>query len=148
MVPQLPQHADLALTDAYRAAILLTADARLAEEAVMRAIESMNRDTATGDDLLWMSVAASIQIMTSAEYSKIRTSDASFLPAELQKVLQLPARLRQAFVLRVLLAMPRELSAHLLDVDPIELDRSTGLAAKTLAALCCSDGQEERSLAV
>jgi len=146
MAPQLPQDADLAL--AYRAAILLTANARFAEKAVMCAIESMNRETATGEDLLGMTVTASIQIMTSAEYSKIIASEVSFLPAELRQVLQLPARLRQAFVLRVLLAMPRELSAQLLDMDPVELDRSTGLAAKTLADLCCSEGQEERSQVV
>ncbi len=95
-----------------------------------------------------MTVTASIQTATSAKYPTI-ASEVSFLPAELRQVLQLPARLRQAFVLRVLLAMPRELSAHLLDLDPIELDRSTGLAAKTLAAaLCYSEGHEERSLAV
>ncbi len=49
MAPQLPQDADLSF--AYRAAILLTADATFAEQAVMRAIESMNSNTATGEEL-------------------------------------------------------------------------------------------------
>jgi hypothetical protein len=35
-------------------------------------------------------------------------------------------------VLRVLLAMPRDFSAQLLDIDVSALDRSTALAAQTL----------------
>src|ERR1700680_1347482 len=101
---------EVALTTAYRAAILLTGSARPAEGAVLRAIESMDIDAATSEELLRLTVIASMKIMASAEQPKISASGEPLLPVELQNVLQLPNRLRQSFVLRVLLAMPRDFS--------------------------------------
>jgi DNA-directed RNA polymerase specialized sigma24 family protein len=124
---------DVALTAAYRAAILLTGSARLAEGAVVRAIESMDVDAATSEELLRLTVIASMKIMPSTEQPESRASGEPLLPVELQNVLKLPNRLRQSFVLRVLLAMPRDFSAQLLDINVSTLDRSTGLAAQTLA---------------
>jgi hypothetical protein len=124
---------EVALTVAYRAAILLTGSARSAEGAVLRAIESMDIDTATSEELLRLTVTASIKSVSSAKQPENGAGGELLLPVELQNVLQLPIRLRQSFVLRVLLAIPRDFSARLLDIDVGALDRSTGLAAQTLA---------------
>jgi hypothetical protein len=132
MTPQVAEGiCDDALTAAYRAAILLTGSARPAEEAVVRAIESIDIDAATSEELLRLTVIASMRIMPSAELPEISARE-PLLPVDLQNVLRLPNRLRQSFVLRVLLAMPRDFSAQLLDIDVSALDRSTALAAQTL----------------
>ena len=52
---------DVALAAAYRAAILLTGSERLAERAVVRAIESMDIDAATSEELLRLTVIASMK---------------------------------------------------------------------------------------
>src|ERR1700680_4612829 len=111
MTPQVAEGiCDDALTAAYRAAILLTGSARPAEEAVVRAIESIDIDAATSEELLRLTVIASMRIMPSAELPEISASGEPLLPVDLQNVLRLPNRLRQSFVLRVLLAMPRDFS--------------------------------------
>jgi DNA-directed RNA polymerase specialized sigma24 family protein len=93
----------------------------------------MDGDAAKSEELLRMTVIASTKIITSEEQPDTIATDLAFLPVELQHVLQLPRRLRQCFVLRVLLGMPRAVSAQLLDIDAGALDRSSGLAAQTLA---------------
>ena len=98
----------------------------------MRAIESIDIDAATSEELLRLTVIASMRIMPSAELPEISASGEPLLPVDLQNVLRLPNGLRQSFVLRVLLAMPRDFSAQLLDIDVSALDRSTALAAQTL----------------
>jgi hypothetical protein len=60
---------DVALTTAYWAAILLTGSSRLAE-GVVRAIKSMNIDAAASQELLRLTVTASMKIMPSAEQAE------------------------------------------------------------------------------
>ena len=58
-----------------------------------------------------------------------------FLPVELQRVLRLSTRLRQCFVLRFLMAMPRQYCAGLLHIDAEEVDANCSLAAQDLARM-------------
>jgi hypothetical protein len=55
------------------------------------------------------------------------------LPVELLRVARLSPRLRQCFVLRVLMAMPRRYCAGLLRMDAEQVDANSCLAAQELA---------------
>jgi DNA-directed RNA polymerase specialized sigma24 family protein len=54
-----------------------------------------------------------------------------------------PAR-RRCFVLRMLVAMPREMCARLLELDAGEIDRHVSRAAEDLAVM--SGGREEGTM--
>ncbi|HYZ86005.1 MAG TPA: hypothetical protein VE621_16460 [Bryobacteraceae bacterium] len=129
-LPMVIERADeVEISTASLVAMLLTASASLAEEAVMQAIEWMDRS----EELLRMTVVASIKITPSEQKHGFIGDGLPVLPDELQDLVQLPLRLRQAFVLRLLLAMPRDFSAGLLDLDLSTLDQMTTLAARILA---------------
>jgi hypothetical protein len=65
------------------------------------------------------------------------------LPVELLRVLRLSPRIRQCFVLRFLMAMPRQYCADLLRIDAEEVDANSCLAAQQLASIVVSDGPRE-----
>ena len=125
----------LDLSGAYRLAVLLTGGTALAEEAVIRAIESINLDAVTSDELFERTIVAATELTFSSDGSGFRSDEAEILPLELQNVALLPGKLRHLFVLRVLLSMSRDSSARLLDLEASAVDPTAGLAAQMLVGL-------------
>ena len=131
MVLQIAEN-DVSLSPAYLAAILLTGSAQSAEQAVARGLEATDMNS-TNEELLRATVIASTEIMHSAKQYEVVVRGVPFLPIELQNVVQLPTRVRQCFVLRLLLAMPEDFSARLVELDAGALNRNIALAAQALA---------------
>lgn len=129
---------DVSLSPAYLAAILLTGSAQSAEQAVVRGLDATDMN-ATNEELLRATVIASTEIMHSANQHEV-VARVPLLPIELQNVLQLPASVRQCFVLRLLLALPEDFSARLVDLDVGALDRNIALAAQALAQVSVRPG--------
>ncbi len=117
-------------------ALLLTGHVPVAEATMLRGLEWLDDpDTASNEELLRTAVIAS-QCLDSRKMRQPHREterDSSFLPRELQDVLELPDGLRQCFVLRILRAMPREWCARLLGLDAAAVDRNTAMAAQSLA---------------
>jgi DNA-directed RNA polymerase specialized sigma24 family protein len=119
------------------AAILLTGSVKHAETAMLEGIRSLDIDATLEEELLPSIVSAA---MDPRQWSGRRPPEemayaSSLLPVELQRVLRLPMDLRHCFVLRLLLAMPREFCARLLGLDVGTMDRDTSLAAQALAQI-------------
>jgi DNA-directed RNA polymerase specialized sigma24 family protein len=140
---------DVSLSPAYLAAILLTGSVQSAEQAVVRGLDATDRN-ATNEELLRATVVASTEIMHSAKQHEVVARAVALLPIELQNVLQLPTSVRQCFVLRLLLGVPEDFSARLVDLDVGELDRNIALAAQALAQVSgrkgeVNEGENDRS---
>jgi DNA-directed RNA polymerase specialized sigma24 family protein len=126
-------------------AILLTGSVEQAETAMLEGIRSLDIDATLEEELLPTIVSAA---MDPRQWSARRSPEemaqaASLLPVELQRVLRLPTDLRHCFVLRLLLAMPREFCARLLGLDVGSVDRDTSLAAQALAQIV--QGEKKRN---
>ena len=124
-----------ALPKLFTTALLLTADAAQAENAVLEAIRSTGPDHGGSAALLPATVAAAIRkhaIPQSPEAVKRRFS---LLPWQLNAVIYLSPRLRHCFVLRVLLGWSRKVSARALQVEVGELDEHTRVAAARLVLI-------------
>jgi len=125
---------DHCLSRIFVAAYLLAGNARQAEAAVSESIERLDLAAARNGRLSWKTIAAAI--MRSAPDSEPTSEEAPIaLPVELQRVLRLSPRLRQCFVLRVLMAMPRHYCAGLLCVDAGQVEANSCLAARELASM-------------
>jgi len=114
------------LDRAYVTALLLTGSAEAAEGAVLAGITAMEEDNLSGESLLWESIGASIAIATSGN----REIE---LPPALRRVVCLPRRLRDAFVLRVLVNVPLGVCARILDTNVNQVDARVRVAAQALA---------------
>jgi DNA-directed RNA polymerase specialized sigma24 family protein len=113
-------------------AVLLTGSAERAETAMLEGIRSWDADADPDEELLRTTVSAALDLYRPQRQEEI--TQASFLlPVELRGVLQLPPDLRQCYVLRLLMGLPRESCARMLGVDAGAVDRDTGLAAQALA---------------
>lgn len=114
------------------AAYLLTGSAKQAEKAMLESTQQLDINATPDGCPAWKAIVAAImrRYRDSAE-----TSDEAptILPIELLRVLRLSRRLRQCFVLRVLMAMPRHYCAGLLRIDAEEVDANSGMAAQKLA---------------
>ena len=123
---------DKCLSRIFVAAYLLTGSAQQAEAMMLESIQQLDIDATRNGCLSWKSIAAAIaRGCSGAEQRPDEPSTA--LPIELLRVLRLSPRLRQCFVLRVLMAMPRQYCADLLRIDAEEVDASSRLAAQKLA---------------
>jgi hypothetical protein len=134
---------DVWLSPAYLAAVLLTGSAQSAEQAVVRGLNATDMN-ATNEELLRATVIASTEIMHPAKQLEAVARSVPLLPIELQNVLRLPASVRQCFVLRLLLAMPEDFSARLVDLDAGAMGRNIALAAQSLAQLSNSGFRQVR----
>jgi hypothetical protein len=124
-----------AASRAFVTAFLLVGDAERAEAAVLRSIALTNFDDASGDELIPRVVNDAIEPEEMPERFPRKLEPAfSMLPFELQRVLQLPHYLRQCFVLRVLVGLPREICARLLHSNVQQIDRCTRAAMLQLPA--------------
>lgn len=118
-------------------AILLTGSVKHAEMAMLEGIRSLDIDATLEEELLLSIVSAALG---PRQWSGRRPPEemayaSSLLPVELQRVLRLPIDLRHCFVLRLLLAIPREFCARVLGLDVGAIDRDTSLAAQVLAQI-------------
>jgi hypothetical protein len=113
-------------------ALLLTGDVERAEAAVLKSIGSMSFGDVAGDELIRGAVNAAMELEEVPGRSQRNPQPAlSMLPFELQGVLHLPHFLRQCFVVRTLIGLPREACARLLHLDVHQVD--AGARAAMLA---------------
>ncbi len=114
------------LDRAFMAALLLTASVEGAESAVSVGIAAMDEHHLSGETLLRESIRAALADET---VGCRRTG----LPSELWRVSCLPRSLRSAFVLRILLNLPRAVCARMLDSHGDDVDIRIHEAVRVLA---------------
>ena len=129
---------DKCLARIFVAAYLLTGNTQQAEGATVESIQQLDLNATRSGCLSWKAIAASIT--PGNPDSEGTPEEASTeLPIELLRVLRLSPRLRQCFVLRVLMAMPRQYCAGLLQIDPREVDANSSLAVQQLARIVAAE---------
>jgi hypothetical protein len=123
------------LNETFTAAILLTGSAELAECAVLAGIEALGADDVSEHMVLQATIRAALnpELMADEEGPWDPQLGVSWLPIQLRRVLLLPRDLRHAFVLRLLLGLPRDQCSRLLQLDGGKLDEHVGQAATFLA---------------
>jgi hypothetical protein len=121
---------------AFRTAHLLTADVRQAEIAVLKAIDLFEPEVDTDETLFRHTMHAAVlsptEPMPRAASHRSEATD-SFVPVELQAVMNLSRDLRYCFVLRILAGWSRLACARLLRLQGRSVDRYTGAALQCLA---------------
>jgi hypothetical protein len=112
---------------AFFTALLLTRSPQRAEAAVMESIHLMNPDERFDEAILCGVIDASIGISNEAQTVSPEELQEAFaaLPLELHGVLGFPADLRRCFVLRILLQLPREACARILNITTNRIDEYT-----------------------
>jgi len=123
------------LNEMFTTSLLLTGSAERAERAVLEGIETMGQDHVSAHVVLKATIRAAVapEVMTGREAFWEREPAVSRLPIELRRVLLLPTFLRHAFVLRLLLGLPRDECSRLLQLDAGALDAHVVSAAVALA---------------
>jgi hypothetical protein len=123
------------LNEIFTAAILLTGSAERAECAVLEGIETLGEDDVSEHMVLQATIRAAVkpEMMADEESPWEPQPAVSWLPIQLRRVLVLPLDLRHAFVLRLLLGLPRDQCSRLLQLDDGTLDEHVGQAAIVLA---------------
>jgi hypothetical protein len=125
---------DKCLSRTFVAAYLLTGNARQAKGMMLESMQQLEIGAIRNGCLSWKAIVAAIP--TGDSYPEATPGETSTrLPLELLRVLRLPPLLRQCFVLRVLMAMPRHYCAGLLRIDAQDVDANSCLAARQLASL-------------
>lgn len=130
------QVATESLNQVYTLALLLTGSRRRAEAAVTEGLQQITESevqcASLHDALLQRTVAAALDGLQhgGAELG---------LPAEMQRVLALPGRLRHCFVLHFLGRMPLEQCARLLRLQPEQVTECAGAAVRMLADVMVSE---------
>src|SRR5579871_1972945 len=119
-----------AVTQAFVATYLLTADAPRAEDAVSEAIDLFDPQSDSVDVLIRIAIAAAVQDMPPQLGS---TRSQPTLPAELEAILHLANDLRRCFVLRVLAGLSEQASACLLGLDGFRVREYASAALRQLA---------------
>jgi hypothetical protein len=107
----------------------MVGDEQLAEAAVMDQISKLGCSETSEDPLLYGSVMSALALDTGVQHGYV----AGWLPIELRSLLALPVSIRRAFVLRVLLAWPRELCATVLHLEADDIDQRVQAGAYELA---------------
>ena len=113
-----------ALTQAIVTAYLITGSARQSEAVVTRAIAGWDPEKGVRSLLELAAVLA-------LKYKRGEGDEWS-LPAELQNIARLPRNVRRVFVLRVLLGLPPDVCANILDLSLDRVDRQTCAALVAL----------------
>jgi hypothetical protein len=120
------------------AAVLLGGSQKRAERAIIDAIDVLADVGDSEQDLTELAVE-SVLNGQSAGGQPPNTHDVGFLPAELRRVLKLPWKIRLPFILRTLLALPRERCASVLDLDAEAVDEANWMAEVELGRLATAD---------
>jgi DNA-directed RNA polymerase specialized sigma24 family protein len=121
---------------AFLAAHLLTGGSEQAECAIVEAIASWGPDRSE-DELFEQVLQAAVRNTVEDEQLLANQADLSgaSLPSELQAVLRLAPQLRQCYVLRVLVGLPRQACATLLGLSLQRVDQYTCAALRCLPLL-------------
>lgn len=114
---------------------LLTGNITQAETAVLGAIDLWNPHDAS--QLFQTALNAAVQSRTtvSPSDSSEQGTAGSYLPFELRRVLRLAPMVRRCFVLRVLVGLPSEVCAQMLDLDIQGVDQHSATASADLSAV-------------
>lgn len=126
------------LGQAFRTALLLTASAERAEAAILAGIRVIDPFDVSDESLMREAMTASI----AAKIHEVRVEESepgSLLPPELRRVLRLSKDLRHGFVLRVLVGLPREVCALMLQTGTQRIDELVCDSVQALAGL--SEGE-------
>jgi hypothetical protein len=123
------------LQDALTAALMLTGTAEGAERAVWESIGTL--DESAGGDLFHATLRTAVAAAKTQRDQSVDVSGWTLtsLPNELRRVLSLRANLRHCFVLRILLGLPLNECADLLETDESTVAENTVSAAVALAAV-------------
>jgi hypothetical protein len=113
-------------------ALLITGSAQRAEAAVLEAIGATNLSEMSAGTLLEGTVSASLVGHVAENRVDLRDPAISSLPAELRNVLNLPADCRRCFVLRVLLGLPLDVTARMLQTETHQIGELLSIATRTL----------------
>ena len=115
---------------AFLAAYLLVRSERLAEAAVYQAIESLDPDEVI-TMLPRLTAEASLKIRPGQPEGLVAAP--AWIGSELRAVLDLSQPLRDCFVMRILMGIPRETCSFLTKADGLIVDRYAVLAAMSLS---------------
>ena len=128
-----------AVSEAFVAAYLVTANAREAEDAVVDALDSWEPEDDGEKALVERVLSAVLRDPVKHTTRYLGERSAVSLPAELDAVLGLPTQLRLCFVLRILAGLGRQLTAQMLRLSSHQVDEFTSAALQCLPALERSD---------
>ncbi len=126
----------LIVNRSFYTALLLAADVGQAETAVRRAIEFWESDCEPEEVLFQRAIhsAVAAPVATSTDIESLDLAE-SLLPSELRSILRLPTRIRQCYVLRVLVRFPEPIVANILHLSAGEVNRNTCTGLERLAAV-------------
>jgi hypothetical protein len=130
MFSAMPLDTGVVLSRAFWISLLLTSQAKLAENAVLEAICCSESSSASDDVCLTAALKAALR--ETEEVIECGHAELLLLPPELQRVLFLPVRLRHCFVLRVLAGLSLEICSQLLRMDIDQITGATAEAARQL----------------
>ena len=125
---------------AFRTALLLTASAERAEAAILEGIRVIDPFDVSDQSLLRETITASITAKIHGEQVEESEQGSSWLPLDLRRVLRLSRNLRHCFVLRVLVGLPREACALMLQTGTQQIDKLVCDSVQALAGL--SQGEQ------
>jgi hypothetical protein len=121
---------------ALKAALLLTGNAASAESAVLQAISSLDPQKLTAESLLHSTIELATRGDANCDRSDLGVGWPG-LPVELRNVLAMKTTLRQCFVLRVLLGLPEERCAWLLQLSRDEVGAKACVAGNEKTKQSC-----------
>jgi hypothetical protein len=131
MFSALPLDTGGVLSRAFWISLLLTSQAKLAENAVLEAICCSESSSASDDVCLTGALKAALR--ETEEVVDCDDAELLLLAPELQRVLCLPVTLRHCFVLRILAGLSLDTCSELLRMDIDQITGATGEAARQLA---------------
>jgi len=130
---------DKCLSRMFVAAYLLTGSAKKAEAVVLASIRKLDIQATRDGCLSWKAIAGAIVRRDRDSEQAPEEPPATLLPVEMIRVLRLSPRLRQCFVLRMLMSMPRHYCAGLLRIDAEQVDADSCQAARELANMVAEE---------
>lgn len=126
-----------ALHEIFIAAILLTGSCTRAERSVVEAIGTAIPCAGLMSTVLEKAIRVAVrpEVFDGQDRAREPSPHLLWLPPELRRVMRLSKTDRQAFVLRLLLGLPRDECSQLLQLDNEEIDEHIVSAALALAGM-------------
>ena len=134
--------------ETFTAALLLTGSSMRAEASVVEAIRTTipcNVSTSAVFEAA-IRIAVAREVIDGEERSCEQEPPVSWLPPELRRVMLLAKIDRQAFVLRLLLGLPRDRCSQLLQLEDGELDARIVSAVLALARIEAEENDDRGTL--
>ena len=125
------------IENAFIVGLLLTGSMEQAEQAVLESVRCSCPETMSGESLFRRVIRSAIDTEAPCPDQGRRDlkKASSILPFELANVLALSPGLRHCYVLRILVALPREVCGWLLNLEPAQLNQRTQEAMLALASM-------------